>query len=106
MSSGCLEQERNALSYCSLTTVALGSTKSSDAWFSTGACFNRAGPQGEDFRFYKSGIYNNKKCSPKMKRLDHAVIVSGYTHCYLLPVLPESLVHASPMLGLHESTCT
>ena len=33
--------------------------------------------QGEDFRFYKSGLYNNKKCSPKMKRLDHAVIVSG-----------------------------
>ncbi len=39
------------------------------------------GGQGEDFRFYKSGIYDNKKCSPKLKRLDHAVIVSG---CALL----------------------
>lgn len=38
--------------------------------------------QGEDFRFYKSGIYDNKKCSPKLKRLDHAVIVSG---CALPP---------------------
>ena len=38
--------------------------------------------QGEDFRFYKSGIYDQKKCSPKLKRLDHAVIVSG---CALQP---------------------
>jgi hypothetical protein len=33
--------------------------------------------EGEDWRFYKSGIYNNTACSPKLKRLDHAVVVSG-----------------------------
>ena len=33
--------------------------------------------EGEDWRFYKAGIYNNTRCSPKLKRLDHAVVVSG-----------------------------
>ena len=32
----------------------------------------------EDWRFYKSGVYVNKACSPKLKKLDHAVIVSGW----------------------------
>lgn len=31
----------------------------------------------EDWRFYKSGVYVNKACSPRIKVLDHAVIVSG-----------------------------
>ncbi|CAL8460756.1 g287 [Coccomyxa elongata] len=34
--------------------------------------------EGEDWRFYKAGIYNNTRCSPKLKKLDHAVVVSGY----------------------------
>ncbi|EIE25566.1 cysteine proteinase [Coccomyxa subellipsoidea C-169] len=34
--------------------------------------------EGEDWRFYKSGVYNNTRCSPKLKALDHAVVVSGY----------------------------
>ncbi len=33
--------------------------------------------EGEDWRFYKAGIYNNTRCSPKLKKLDHAVVVSG-----------------------------
>jgi hypothetical protein len=33
--------------------------------------------EGEDWRFYKSGVYNNTRCSPKLKALDHAVVVSG-----------------------------
>jgi hypothetical protein len=33
--------------------------------------------EAEDWRFYKSGIYHNTQCSPKLKRLDHAVVVSG-----------------------------
>ncbi|KAK9846258.1 hypothetical protein WJX81_000204 [Elliptochloris bilobata] len=49
-----------------------------DAILTKGPMTVSVNAEGEDFRFYKSGIYNNKKCSPKMKRLDHAVIVSGY----------------------------
>ena len=84
--------------------MALGSTENRNAWLSIGACFNqRAGPQGEDFRFYKSGVYNNKKCSPKMKRLDHAVIVSGYAHSYKF--LTESSLHVS-LYKEHMACCT
>jgi hypothetical protein len=33
--------------------------------------------EGEDWRFYKTGVYNNTRCSPKLKKLDHAVVLSG-----------------------------
>ena len=39
--------------------------------------------EAEDWRFYKSGIYHNTQCSPKLKRLDHAVVVSGCAHLHL-----------------------
>ena len=48
--------------------------------------------QGEDFRFYKSGVYDQKKCSPKLKRLDHAVIVSGCALAYIRCPCAQSIV--------------
>jgi hypothetical protein len=32
----------------------------------------------DDFALYKAGIYNNTACHRKLKRLDHAVLISGY----------------------------
>ena len=32
----------------------------------------------DDFALYRSGIYNNTACATKLKRLDHAVLISGY----------------------------
>ena len=48
--------------------------------------------EGEDWRFYKSGVYNNTRCSPKLKALDHAVVVSGWVQ------FPQA--HVSPARGL------
>ena len=32
----------------------------------------------DDFALYRSGIYNNTACATRLKRLDHAVLISGY----------------------------
>jgi hypothetical protein len=32
----------------------------------------------DDFALYRSGVYNNTACASKLKRLDHAVLISGY----------------------------
>ena len=32
----------------------------------------------DDFALYQSGVYNNTKCEQALKRLDHAVLISGY----------------------------
>ncbi len=52
--------------------------------------------EGEDWRFYKAGVYNNTACSPKLKRLDHAVVVSG---CVRLCRSPAASVLAPCMLS-------
>ena len=48
-----------------------------EALFTKGPMTVSVNAEPEDWRFYKSGIYVNKQCSPKLKKLDHAVIVSG-----------------------------
>ena len=49
-----------------------------EAIFTRGPMTVSVNAEPEDWRFYKSGVYVNKACSPKLKKLDHAVIVSGY----------------------------
>ena len=67
--------------------------------------------EGEDWRFYRSGVYNNTACSPKLKRLDHAVVVSGcvrplpYTNMLgsvllLLPLMPHRAHRRPAQLAL------
>ena len=48
-----------------------------EAIFTKGPMTVSVNAEPEDWRFYKSGVYVNKQCSPKLKKLDHAVIVSG-----------------------------
>lgn len=48
-----------------------------EAIFTRGPMTVSVNAEPEDWRFYKSGVYVNKACSPKLKKLDHAVIVSG-----------------------------
>ena len=65
-----------------------------EAIFTRGPMTVSVNAEPEDWRFYKSGVYVNKACSPKLKKLDHAVIVSG-----LVTLLDLS---RSP---LHSSAC-
>ena len=48
-----------------------------EAIFTRGPMTVSVNAEPEDWKFYKSGIYVNKQCSPKLKKLDHAVVVSG-----------------------------